>query len=296
MSSSNCDYRGMHASTWDVWRDDTANWSDRHFFLDIIREFGQPVLDVGCGTGRLTLDYLAEGIDIDGIDNSPEMLAICRAKAGRNGLSPTLYQQSIEELNLPRKYRTILAPSSVIQLISQPHAIRAAMNRIVSHLDPGGALVGSFAFEWRAGDPIDTGWQLLFEKRRPDDDAIVRSWTREWHEPEHQLWHAEQRFEIELNGKITHTEHQRRSPEGRWYTQPQALELYRAAGLADLRLFHEFTRDPSSPGDRLFCALGVKPLMRQITTRRTGDDATSPSPGRSGPIRRLALRNTGRRA
>lgn len=34
-----------------------------------------------CGTGRLLLDYLAQGIDIDGVDNSPEMLALCRPDA-----------------------------------------------------------------------------------------------------------------------------------------------------------------------------------------------------------------------
>ena len=41
------------AATWDIWRDDTTNWEDRHFFRDILRLYGGPVLDVGCGTGRI---------------------------------------------------------------------------------------------------------------------------------------------------------------------------------------------------------------------------------------------------
>jgi ubiquinone/menaquinone biosynthesis C-methylase UbiE len=44
----------------------------------MIDQYGQPVLDVGCGTGRLLLDYLAEGIDLDGQDVSSQILAICR--------------------------------------------------------------------------------------------------------------------------------------------------------------------------------------------------------------------------
>jgi ubiquinone/menaquinone biosynthesis C-methylase UbiE len=100
-----------------VWRDDTAHWSDRFFFLDVIGQYGEPVLDIGCGTGRLLLDYLAQGIDIDGVDNSGEMLAICRTKAQRQGMpAPALYQQRMEQLKLPRSYRTILGPSSVLQL------------------------------------------------------------------------------------------------------------------------------------------------------------------------------------
>lgn len=133
------------------------------------------------------------------------------------------------------------------------------MERLVQHLEPGGAFIGSFAFGWRAGDPLDTGWELLFEKPRPGDGAVVRSWTREWHEPEQQLWHSEQRFEVALDGAVIETEHQRRSPEGRWYTQEQAIELLTAAGLVDVELFREFTTEPARPDDRLFCAMGVRP-------------------------------------
>ena len=103
MTGPGYDYYGLLASTWDVWRDDTAHWSDRFFFLDVIGQYGEPVLDIGCGTGRLLLDYLAQGTDIDGVDNSGEMLAICRTKAQRQGMpAPALYQQRMEQLKPAR--------------------------------------------------------------------------------------------------------------------------------------------------------------------------------------------------
>jgi ubiquinone/menaquinone biosynthesis C-methylase UbiE len=252
------DYYGLLASTWDLWRDDTAKWSDRFFFLDMIRKYGQPALDVGCGTGRLVLDYVAEGFDVDGIDNSPEMLAVANHKAQKMGISPKLYQQNLETLNLPRKYRTIIAPSSTFQLITDEQKVREAAKRCFAHLESGGALVTSFAFEWREGDPLDSGWELLFDKARPEDGARVQSWVREWHEPEKKLWHTEQRFEVELNGEVIAREEQRRSPEGRTYTQAQARQLFADAGFTDIQLFHEFTHEPALPDDRLFCVLGVK--------------------------------------
>ena len=129
------DYHGLMASTWDIWRDDTADWQDRSFYAGIIGEYGEPVLDLGCGTGRLLLDYLAQGMDVDGVDNSAEMLGICRAKAERQGLrAPALYQQELEHLDLPRSYRTVLGASSVVQLLTEADAAASALRRILEHL------------------------------------------------------------------------------------------------------------------------------------------------------------------
>src|SRR5438552_1866250 len=129
MNNPAYEYHGLKASTWDLSRGDTSNWSDRHFYLDIVREFGQPVLDVGCGTGRILLDFLANGIDIEGVDDSPDMLAICRAKAAKLNLRPTLYQQKMQTLDLPRQFKTILVPSSTFQLITNAIAARQTMQR-----------------------------------------------------------------------------------------------------------------------------------------------------------------------
>src|SRR2546428_12251830 len=112
MNSENYEYRGFLASTWDLLRGDTSDWSDRPFYRDILLQNGQPALDIGCGTGRLLLDYLNGGVDIDCVDNSPEMLAICGVKAEKLDLYPTLFQQSMEVVHAQRRYSTIMVPSS----------------------------------------------------------------------------------------------------------------------------------------------------------------------------------------
>src|SRR5579864_3125227 len=119
MAQPGYEYWGLKASTWDLLRGDNPEWHDRDFFLDVIRRSGEPALDVGCGTGRLLLDYLGEGIDIDGVDNSPEMLAACRDKARRAGLEPRLFEQAMQSLDLPRRYRTMIVPACSFQLLTE---------------------------------------------------------------------------------------------------------------------------------------------------------------------------------
>src|SRR5947207_15921132 len=118
MNQESYEYTGMMADAWDLLRGDTSTWSDRFFYRDLIGQHGQPALDVGCGTGRLLLDFLAQGIDIDGVDNSPEMIELCRQKAHRLGLRPALFQQPMEDLQLLRAYHTIIVPSSSFQLVT----------------------------------------------------------------------------------------------------------------------------------------------------------------------------------
>src|SRR5688500_13652478 len=132
------EYYGMLAEFWDLFRGDTSTWEDRFFYLHVVKKYGQPVLDVGCGTGRILLDFMQQGIDIDGVDNSPDMLSLLNQKAEKLNLNPNVYQQEMIELSLPRKYQTILVPSSSFQLLLDAKLPSIVMRRFYEHLPPGG--------------------------------------------------------------------------------------------------------------------------------------------------------------
>ena len=262
MDSENYEYRGFLASAWDLLRGDTSHWPDRPFYRDIILQNGQPALDIGCGTGRLLLDYLTAGIDIDGVDSSPEMLAICGEKAQKLGLHPTLFQQSMEALNLPRRYRTIMVPSSSFQLVTDPNAATQAMRRFFHHLEPGGIVVMPFMILWQGPvtDQIVTGeWELIAEQVRPEDGVLIRRWTRSTYHLPQQLEDTEDRYEVERSGEIIGSELYTRSPATRWYTQEQAMHLYDETGFTNIRMLSEFSQVPASQEDTIFSILGVRP-------------------------------------
>ena len=111
--------------------------------IDYFRRFveeGQPALDVACGTGRLLLPYLRDGLDVDGCDVSSDMLELCREAAAREGLSPNLYAQAMHELDLPRRYRTVFVCGGFGLGSSRAQDLEA-LRRLHDQLEPGGVLV-----------------------------------------------------------------------------------------------------------------------------------------------------------
>jgi SAM-dependent methyltransferase len=220
---------------------------------------------VGCGTGRLLLDYLRTGLDVDGVDNSPDMLALCRAKAREMTIDveDRLFQQPMESLSLPRRYATILVPSSSFQLLTAPQAADAALARFHEHLAPGGAIAMPFMCKLWPGRRTPprmewSDWLKLSEAKRAQDGAVLRRWIRTRYDHDQQLEHEENRYEVLVDGVVTRAELHHRSPAVRWYSQAQARALYEAAGFSGVTLTRDFTFEPASPEDTIFCVMGVK--------------------------------------
>jgi SAM-dependent methyltransferase len=129
---------GLVAQWWSEFNDDFRPHEVPYFQRHIER--GQPALDVGCGTGRLLLPCLHAGLDVDGCDVSEDMIALCRAKASREGLSPNLYVQPMSALALPRKYRTIVV-CGAFGLGSTREQDFEALRCFSEHLEPDGTLL-----------------------------------------------------------------------------------------------------------------------------------------------------------
>jgi SAM-dependent methyltransferase len=250
------EYRDMLASTWDLLRGDTSDWPDRQFFRDIIQKSGEPALDVGCGTGRLLLKFLAGGLQVDGVDVSPEMIALCRQKALARALQPALYAQAVEALDLPRKYRTIIVPSSTFQLVTELSAASAALDRFHEHLLPGGTLAMSIWHIMRDGPAEWSDWYPIAEKERPEDGKLVRRQERSMYDPETQLRHTENRYELLEDGRVVYREDHRRSPELRDYTPAQLGQALAAAGFVDIRAVSGYSDEPATEADGSFCIMG----------------------------------------
>ena len=135
----------MTASTWHYgvtarwWAEFNTDGPEIDYFRRYA-EAGQPALDLACGTGRLLLPYLRDGLDVDGCDVSADMIALCREAAEREGLEPSLYVQPKHELDLPRRYRTVFM-CGALGVGSTRAEDQEAFRRVHDHLERGGTFV-----------------------------------------------------------------------------------------------------------------------------------------------------------
>jgi SAM-dependent methyltransferase len=115
--------------------------ADLGFYLGVAKEAGGPVLDVGCGTGRVLLRALEVGLDLDGLDDSAEMLARLRQSAKARGLAPRVIQADMRVFQMPRRYAGIMIPFNAFAHNLTADDQIATLRHCHEHLVPGGRLV-----------------------------------------------------------------------------------------------------------------------------------------------------------
>ncbi|MFC4438785.1 MULTISPECIES: class I SAM-dependent methyltransferase [Natrialbaceae] len=113
---------------------------DVQFYVDLAHEADGPVLEVGCGTGRVYLELLRAGVDADGIDVSSGMLEVLREKAAVEGLEPSVREADVTSFRQDREYALVIVPFRAFLHLTTVEEQLAALERIHDALAPGGRL------------------------------------------------------------------------------------------------------------------------------------------------------------
>jgi SAM-dependent methyltransferase len=116
------------------------DWEHDGYLVDVdvhvafARRFGGPLLELACGTGRLLAPLARAGVACTGVDNSSPMLERARERLVRLGLEATLVHQSMPDLRLDQRFRTILIGLDsfglLIKRADQVRALRAAREHV----------------------------------------------------------------------------------------------------------------------------------------------------------------------
>jgi len=115
------------------------------FYREAAREFGDPVLELGCGTGRITMALAEAGKRITGLDLSERMLE--RAVKKRAALRVEarervhLVQGNMAGFDLGEKFRLIIIPFRPFQHLLEVHEQMNCLECARKHLAPGGRLI-----------------------------------------------------------------------------------------------------------------------------------------------------------
>lgn len=255
---------GLMAERWAESDDDTPELS---FFLKQITRFGQPVLDVACGTGRLLLPLLRAGIEVDGCDLSNDMLYHCRKKAAGEGFNPNLYMQPMHAFDLPRRYRTIYLCDSFGLSGSRENDLDT-LRRCHAHLMDNGALLVNIEAEYTSTED----WiQWSIENRR----ALPEAWPEEGDrriasdgsehvsrfrtvqvDPLEQSFTRQVRLEKWVAGKLVASEEY--ALRGNTYLKPELLLMLKVAGFREITVYGDYAGEPASADHRELIFVAVK--------------------------------------
>jgi SAM-dependent methyltransferase len=123
-----------------------ADWTDDlDLYLNVARVVGDPILELGCGTGRLLVPLAEAGFRVTGVDRSPEMLTRAERYAGETGVADrvTLLETGMAELDgLPSgTFGLVLIPLNGLLHLARAGEQRQALAEARRVLDPRGQLV-----------------------------------------------------------------------------------------------------------------------------------------------------------
>ena len=250
-------------------------------YAQFIARYGEPALELGCGTGDPILALRERGLDVDGVDSSAHMLAKCRAAAEARGIDVALFEQAMETLDLPRRYRTIYLAGPTFNLLTDDRAARDALTRIGAHLDPAGAaLVPLFI---PSPTPPD---QLGVAREHVTDDGRVQRVTpvSETRDNRKRLQTTVLRYESTLDGV---TETVERPWLLHWHTQAGFTKLAEAAGLTVDAVLAP-SGGSARPNDDAFVFVlrSASPPERRERDHRRDRHRDAETFGSSGPARR----------
>jgi SAM-dependent methyltransferase len=112
-----------------------------------------PVLDLGCGTGRVALDLAARGVPVVGLDVDEVLLDELRRRAG--DLPVETVRADARDFDLGRRFGVVLAPMQTVQLLGGAQGRTGFLRCARAHLEPGGLCAIAIADEIETFDDIE---------------------------------------------------------------------------------------------------------------------------------------------
>jgi SAM-dependent methyltransferase len=236
--------------------------ADVDFFVQAAREAGGPVLEVGCGTGRVLIPTARAGIEITGLDLSPHMLAVCRerlqAESPEVQSRVRLVEGDMRQFELAQNFSLITLPFRPFQHLTTVDEQLACLGCIHRQLGEGGKLILDI-FNPKVESLVDTnfGKEMADEPEfsMPDGRKVIRRHSTMARDAANQINY------VELIYYVTYPDgRQERLVQAfpmRYLFRFEAEHLLARAGFRVEQLYADYDKSPYGskyPGELIFVA------------------------------------------
>lgn len=239
---------------------------DISFYVDEAKETGSPVLEVGCGTGRVLIPTARAGIEIVGLDLSPSMLNVCRERLQEEPEEVRARVQLIEadmcDFKLEQGFQLVTIPFRPFQHLTMVEEQLSCLGCIHRHLVEGGRLIFDiFNPSLEALTREDVGEEIIEEPEftAPDSRHVVRRHRIVSRDRFNQINHVELIYDVTYpDGREERLVH---PFPMRYLFRFEAEHLLARSGFEIEHVYADFDKSPYGskyPGDLIFVAKKIR--------------------------------------
>ncbi len=225
--------------------------ADIAFYRRLAEAAGGPVLEMGCGTGRVLLPIARAGGKAYGMDSSEAMLGQFRATLESEPpevrTRVTLTVGDIRSCGLGEQFSLVFSAGNVLHSFLDRAGQRAYLANARRHLAPGGALCFDvFQFDYPRLT-VAPAWTVDAERVEPESGLRVRRFSRCEHEPEFQRFRVDMRWVAEdPAGRVV--DEKCASVMQRWFTRGELECLLEMERLRITDYWGNFAGEPFGKG------------------------------------------------
>jgi SAM-dependent methyltransferase len=248
---------------------------DVDFYVEQAGEVGGPVLELGCGTGRVSWPLARAGFEVVGLDRSRAMLDAAEAK--RPTADPDVsgrirfVEGDMTDFTLPDRFALAFIPFRAFLALLEPDLQRSCLECVRRHLELGGRLIVDVfdpRLEWLGADvtssPRDTRPTVHPPTSGRDVAIDVLSRTND---PFRQVMSEEWRFrELQADGSAVREEHERL--ELRWIYRQEMRYLLELAGFEVVAEYGDMHGAPPAYGREQIWVASVAAATRRTELDR----------------------------
>ncbi|MDD3615584.1 MAG: class I SAM-dependent methyltransferase [Lachnospiraceae bacterium] len=176
------------AKVYDMFMDNVPydEWSE--YLISLLREYGVDeglVLELGCGTGNVTMRLAEAGYDMIGVDSSEDMLEIALDKKANLPQDILYLLQDMREFELYGTVRAVVSICDSMNYITEDEDLLEVFRLVNNYLDPGGVFIFDLSTIYKYRDVI--GDQTIAENREEASFIWDNFYDEESHINEYEL-------------------------------------------------------------------------------------------------------------